>query len=293
MTDVSNPPRISIAVPVYNEGDLLRGTLETLRTQTFDAIEVLIFDNASTDHTPDVAAEYVNADPRFRYFRQSENKGVLANFHDSLLAATSPYFLWRAADDRSDQNYLEVLAALLDADPQKKLAVGTVISSNLDGGKEKRFEFPDADGGTGFNRKLQLMYRSHASWIYGLFRRDALVERMNIVMKSYGHPWGFDHLVLFPFLLDEAVVGTRATQFRQVIKRGRADTAGTQKRKQSDLATMVDLRRRFLAQTRADVASRTFGPIERFALDLILRHYVGKRVYKLRKVLRRRLFARG
>lgn len=62
---------ITIGVPVYNEEILLERALEALRTQPFADIEVLIYDNASTDKTPEIAQRFVAQDSRFHYFRQS------------------------------------------------------------------------------------------------------------------------------------------------------------------------------------------------------------------------------
>src|SRR5271156_5075577 len=100
---------ITIGVPVYNGADLLDESLACLAKQTFRDIIVLIYDNASTDATPEIAKAWAARDARFQHVRQSRNVGAVANFRDSLLAAESPWFLWRAYDDPSDENYLENL----------------------------------------------------------------------------------------------------------------------------------------------------------------------------------------
>lgn len=282
---------ITIGLPVFNEGELLKGSLETLARQTFADFEVLIYDNASTDNTGEVAQSFAGRDPRFRYFRQSENKGALPNFYDCLLAATSEYFLWRAADDRSDDTYLEVLHALLETDASKALAVGNVVSSDLDGSREKRTLAPDAQVAAKWSTRMTNLRNSHASWIYGLFRRAPLTERMNTVMRVYGYPWGFDHLVLFSFLIDNAVAGSPDTTFRQVIKRSRATRTNTDKKhSKPDPVLMAALRRKFFAQVREDVHQRERNTLMRARLDAALWLYTGKRVYKYRKLLSRRLF---
>jgi glycosyltransferase involved in cell wall biosynthesis len=282
---------ITIGLPVYNEGELLRGSLETLARQTFTDFEVLIYDNASSDTTGEVAQSFAAQDPRFRYFRQSENKGALPNFYDCLLAAKSEYFLWRAADDRSDDNYLDVLHRLLEADASKSLAVGNVLSGDLDGGRQKLTLPPNAQVAAKWSTRITNLRSSHASWIYGLFRRAPLTERMNTVMNVYGYPWGFDHLVLFSFVIDNAVAGSPETTFQQVIKRSRATrTATDKKRSKPDPALMAELRRKFFAQVREDVRSRERNAVMRARLDAAMWLYTGKRVYKYRKLLSRKLF---
>jgi cellulose synthase/poly-beta-1,6-N-acetylglucosamine synthase-like glycosyltransferase len=63
------PPRVTIAVPVYNGERYLARTLDALLAQTFRDFELIITDNASTDRTAEIAQEYARREPRIRYFR--------------------------------------------------------------------------------------------------------------------------------------------------------------------------------------------------------------------------------
>jgi glycosyltransferase involved in cell wall biosynthesis len=70
---------LSICIPTYNRADTLSRTLEELFTHPdFDAakIEVVVSDNASTDHTAEVVARY----PSVRYYRNETNIGGNPNF---------------------------------------------------------------------------------------------------------------------------------------------------------------------------------------------------------------------
>ncbi len=279
--------RLTIGVPVHNEAEFLAGSLEELRTQPFADIEVLVFDNASTDATADVARDFVARDSRFHYFRQPENKGALRNFQDVLAAAKSPYFMWKACDDRSDPDFILKLVALLDQTPDADLAVGRVVSSRIgrDRTRETRFNaFPRPIGG--FER-LRLLFHAHASWIYGLFRREQLLARMREVEPAYANEWAWDHVMLFAFLFDGRVVGTNETAFRQIIKPTRPRISRA--RRAADLDKLADLRRLFFTRIRADVAVRAPGIIARAPWNCILWLLVGKRVYRWRKLTRSRI----
>jgi glycosyltransferase involved in cell wall biosynthesis len=279
--------RITVGVPVYNEAELLAGSLEELRTQPFLDIEVLIFDNASTDASGDVARDFVARDARFRYFRQSENKGALRNFQDVLEAATAEYFMWKACDDRSDPNYITTLVRLLDQNPSVDLAVGRIVSRRMGRDRSRETPVPKISYPVRASDRIRLLFRSHASWIYGVFRREPLTARMREAVREFGEPWAFDHLVLFPYLFDGRVVGSNETVFRQILK-----SSGPKVNRQTraaDLGTMVELRRRFLKRTRADIALRVASPIARRAWDCVLWLVVGKRVYSLTKLTRSRI----
>ena len=58
-------PKISVIIPVYNDPEGLRVTLESLVAQDFPRteFEIIVVDNGSTDHTREIAATYAAAYP--------------------------------------------------------------------------------------------------------------------------------------------------------------------------------------------------------------------------------------
>lgn len=78
---------VTIIIPAYNEAEnlpvLVDRVNEVLASQEPEfRFEVILLDNASTDRTPDKAAEICACDPRWKYLRYSRNFGLEA----SLLA---------------------------------------------------------------------------------------------------------------------------------------------------------------------------------------------------------------
>jgi glycosyltransferase involved in cell wall biosynthesis len=101
-------------MPVYNGAAHLREALDTLLAQTFADFEVIISDNASTDETPAIIAEYAARDPRIRHVRQEVNRGAAANFNTVFAMARGKYFKWFAHDDRLAPTYLERCVEVLE-----------------------------------------------------------------------------------------------------------------------------------------------------------------------------------
>ena len=269
---------ITIGVPVYNSAEFLRGSLECLRDQTFRDFEVLISDNASTDETARIAAEFAEKDSRFRLIRQDSNKGPVHNFYDVLKHARSPYFLWRADDDRSDLNYLEALHALLAANPDKDLAVAPIEVSDLDGARRRSFGYLPGPGKGSPLRGLALLFLSHTSWFYGLFRREAALEAMEASVNQFRHYWGFDNAVLLPFLLDNKVIGTNATRFWRIEKR-RGGERMPQTTRPPEPLLRIALRRRLLRIAHSHIAARSPSMFGSALWNIALWFYVGRNVF--------------
>jgi glycosyltransferase involved in cell wall biosynthesis len=279
---------ITIGVPVFNEAARLGRCLDNLRDQTFTDFEVLILDNASEDATGEVAKTYAAQDKRFRYTRQPINRGQAGNHHDVMLAATSPYFHWRAADDSSDLNYLEVLHGLLEANPAKSMAVGRDLGI-FEGEVIRTTHFPRLKNDRGLSDLLKLMFGGPPSWFYGLYRREVLAPIVARVGRDYATGgWGHDFIIDLPFFMDHAVIGTDATTFRVALRPRRGAPGQPEPpRTEPDLDMMLAIRSQFLgiAQTFVDERARTGA--ERAFWAIMLRLYADRRVYKTKHILRR------
>jgi glycosyltransferase involved in cell wall biosynthesis len=112
----ANTPKVSIGLPVYNGERYLAGALDGILRQSFKDFEVVISDNASTDRTHEICAEYCKRDKRIRYSRNETNIGAARNFNRAFELSRGSYFAWFAYDDLYDDRYLELCVKVLDED---------------------------------------------------------------------------------------------------------------------------------------------------------------------------------
>ena len=83
-------PAVSLLVPVYNVEKYLSRCLESARDQTLENIEVICINDGSTDRSPEIIREFVEADARFRSV-DKENSGYGASMNMGLRAARGKY----------------------------------------------------------------------------------------------------------------------------------------------------------------------------------------------------------
>jgi hypothetical protein len=119
---MSAKPLVSVGLMVYNGGRFLRGTLDSLLSQTFTNFELIISDNCSTDDTSAICVEYAQRDARIRYYRAERNMGAGWNTRRVLSLATAKYFKLAAHDDRCEPRFLQRCIEALERDPALVLA---------------------------------------------------------------------------------------------------------------------------------------------------------------------------
>src|SRR5215208_6900864 len=98
MTPNTARPLVSVVVPSYNYGHLIRETLESLAAQTYAAWECVVVDDGSADDTRAVVEAYAATDPRVRYVRQ-ENARQGAARNNGIRHSSGAYFQFLDADD--------------------------------------------------------------------------------------------------------------------------------------------------------------------------------------------------
>ncbi|MBP0581872.1 glycosyltransferase family 2 protein [Labrys sp. LIt4] len=277
---------VTIGVPVYNGQDQLEECLECLVGQTFREIEILLFDNASTDKTQTIVERFAAADSRIKYTRRPTNVGAVKNFITPLEQATSPYFMWRAHDDISAPDYVEKLVAALKRTPTAALATGT-IQFERPNGRLTRDYVPSIPTRRGLSGILNLMFGSHAGWYYGIWKTDILRPLIDKVWTDFPYAWASDHLTLYPILLDQQVTAAPETKF---IQRVTPKAHGPRSGQRQPIPELMKLRHEFLRCCDAMVDDRQFDPFTKLAIKAANRLYVGKRVYPMKKIIKRTLF---
>lgn len=111
-----NLPLVTIGVPVYNGGEHLRQTLNSLLQQDYARLEIIIADNASTDDTAEIAREYANTYPNIIYHRHPENLGSAVNFTKLTEMAHGKYFMWAATHDKWSSSMISRAVEVMESD---------------------------------------------------------------------------------------------------------------------------------------------------------------------------------
>lgn len=118
---MADAPLVSVGVPVYNGAATIARALDSLLAQDLQDMEVIVCDNASSDATREICAEYAARDPRITLYRNDRNLGLAGNFNRTFELARGRYFKWATHDDWHAPESLRLTAKALDENPAASL----------------------------------------------------------------------------------------------------------------------------------------------------------------------------
>ncbi|MFC1857805.1 glycosyltransferase family 2 protein [Thermodesulfobacteriota bacterium] len=121
---------ISIVMPLYNKGSVVRRAIESVLKQTVSEFELIVVNDGSTDKSPEVARSI--DDPRIKIIDQ-ENAGVSAARNRGITEAKSDLIAFLDADDEWKPSFLEAIFNLINKFPTCKVFATNYIYREVNG----------------------------------------------------------------------------------------------------------------------------------------------------------------
>jgi glycosyltransferase involved in cell wall biosynthesis len=194
MSAGNGTPAVSIGLAVRNDPEGVRRCIESVLSQDFTDLELVICDNASDDDTVATLEEYAREDRRVSVTVNPVNIGSHENMNRVLELSRGKLFRWISADDWLVANALSEAVRALERRPD---AVGVTSGFTIHApGAAPRHEhyageFPSsADPARRFARMLWFFHAGDAKYdpVYGVYRREPLM-RSGRIRKNERTDW--------------------------------------------------------------------------------------------------------
>lgn len=101
--------RISVIIPVYNRCDVLRQCVQSVQSQTYPELEIILVDDGSEDGSPELCFQLAEEDSRIRVCRL-RHRGVSSARNAGLLRAEGEYLYFLDSDDVIAPDMLQTMA---------------------------------------------------------------------------------------------------------------------------------------------------------------------------------------
>lgn len=125
-------PTISVIVPLYNTEKYIKRCVESIVSQTYKDLEIIIVNDASTDNSAAIAKEISQTDDRIKIITHAENKGLFQARITGVENAAGKYIGFVDSDDYVSEDYFRTL--VLNAEMNNSdIVVGRTVHENENG----------------------------------------------------------------------------------------------------------------------------------------------------------------
>ena len=108
--------KVSVIIPVYNVESYVEAAIRSVQGQTFQDLEIICVNDASTDRSAQVIRQLAQADSRIRLYENTVNSGAAAARNKGLTYAQGDYIYFLDADDEIVPDALEKLSVKAEHD---------------------------------------------------------------------------------------------------------------------------------------------------------------------------------
>ena len=112
------PPRVTIAMGIYNCETTLAEAIESIQAQVYQDWELVMCNDGSTDGTLRIAEDYARRDNRLVVIENPVNLGLNHSLNNCLRHARGEFYARMDGDDTCEPDRLGKLVAALDAHPE-------------------------------------------------------------------------------------------------------------------------------------------------------------------------------
>jgi glycosyltransferase involved in cell wall biosynthesis len=174
-----HPPSVTVVIPAFNRAGTIRAAVESVLSQSYADLELLVVDDGSTDGTMSTLAEIT--DPRLRLLANPGNMGPSAARNTGIQASRGDWVAFQDSDDEWLPDKLAKQMAQIALTGPGCIAAycGMLIDTPKDGslGPDGVRYYPDASLGKREGNLLEpLLRRSLISTQTLVARRDALLK---------------------------------------------------------------------------------------------------------------------
>lgn len=173
---MTNIPKISVVIPLYNKEKAIVRTLESVLNQTVSPLEIIIVNDGSKDNSLEVVRSFVNSrlstlGSRLIKVIDKENGGVSSARNRGIREAQSEYVALLDGDDLWDATFIEEQHKLMRDFPNA--AMWGVNTAFIKHGKSWKWEQGMGDG-----------YRGYVENYFGTLHNDLFCSSSVVICKD-------------------------------------------------------------------------------------------------------------
>ena len=105
--------KFSVLLPTRNGAKYLKSCIDSVLCQNYRDMELIVFDNANTDNTPEIVKLFSD-DKRLKYYRTDSVVSVTDNWNNALKKSSGDYVLMIGDDDFLLPEYFDTIDSIIE-----------------------------------------------------------------------------------------------------------------------------------------------------------------------------------
>jgi GT2 family glycosyltransferase/2-polyprenyl-3-methyl-5-hydroxy-6-metoxy-1,4-benzoquinol methylase len=232
-------PLVSVVVPVYDNAAYLQPMIESVLSQTYRHLELVLWDDASPD--PAVAPileRAARADPRVKHLRGARNLGISGATNEAIAHATGEWIAFLDCDDQLAPEALERVVQHARAHPDVRFVYTNRVDVDEAGNPVRAWDFTNRTFAPPAEELLKGMFVSHLK----VAHREALREA-GLLRARYDLSQDYDHVLRLSEVARFGFVGEPVYRHRVHARQSTQEHLALQERRAAQAREAALLRR--------------------------------------------------
>ena len=163
------PPRISLVIPSYNYGQYLEACLDSILSQGYQNLELMVLDGGSTDRSPAIIEGYRK---HLSYSRSRPDAGQYSAIEEGFARGTGELMGWLNADDMFHPGAFQIVSEVFAGRPEVEWLAGRPNSFDEQGKQNVVLSFLPMTSRAKYLPDQELIQQEGIFWRRGLWQRS-------------------------------------------------------------------------------------------------------------------------
>ena len=199
-------PRISVVIPSYNYGRYLEACLDSILSQDYPNLELIVLDGGSSDNTVEILRRY---ERHLSFWRSEPDAGQYSAIEEGLNRSTGEIIGWLNADDMFHPGAFDAVARIFSRQPEVEWLMGRPNSFDETGEQKHVLSHLPMNSRAKYLKDEELIQQEGVFWRRGLWERSGAYIDKGLPLAADLELWARFFRSARLFSVDTLIAGFR------------------------------------------------------------------------------------
>jgi len=199
-------PRITLVIPSYNYGQYLGACLDSILSQNYPNLELIVMDGGSSDNSVPIIKSYGR---RIAFWRSHRDAGQYSAIEEGLNRGSGEIMGWLNADDMFHPGAFDTVSRIFGSDPKVEWLMGRPNSFDAEGRQKVVLSFLPMNSRAKYLADQELIQQEGIFWRRGLWERSGAYLDKQLLLAADLELWARFFRSARLFSVDTLIAGFR------------------------------------------------------------------------------------